>query len=178
MSENTVTAATPDLALWWEVQEFLYAEADLLDERRYDEWLALLDDDVRYHVPLARNIKRGDSAREYTVAGEAAWFDERLPTLRQRVAQIKTGMHWAEEPASRVSHLVTNIRLLEAGDERVTVGSRFLIYQNRLDSEQALFVGKRRDVLRRGADGGWRILEREARLDQNVLLAKALTVFF
>ncbi len=88
----------------------------------------------------------------------------------------------AEEPASRVSHLVTNIRVLgvepdEGGGERVRVRSRFLIYQNRLQAEVSLFVGKREDVLRR-RDGRWKVLAREIHLDQNVLLSKALTIFF
>ena len=44
------------LLLVQEVHEFLCAEADLLDERRYDEWLDLLDDDVAYWVPMRRNV--------------------------------------------------------------------------------------------------------------------------
>jgi len=81
-----------------------------------------------------------------------------------------------------VSHLVTNIRVLdvtpdEGGGDLVRVRSRFLIYQNRLQSEVNLFVGKREDVLRR-RDGRFTILSREIHLDQNVLLSKALTIFF
>lgn len=38
----------PDAALWWEIQQFLHLEADLLDDRRYDEWLDLLHEDIRY----------------------------------------------------------------------------------------------------------------------------------
>jgi 3-phenylpropionate/cinnamic acid dioxygenase small subunit len=77
---------------------------------------------------------------------------------------------------------VTNIRVLEVapdedGGERVRVRSRFLIYQNRLQAEVSLFVGKREDVLRR-RDGRWKVLSREIHLDQNVLLSKALTIFF
>jgi 3-phenylpropionate/cinnamic acid dioxygenase small subunit len=120
--------------------------------------------------------------QEYSGQQDAAWFDEGIETLRQRVAQIKTGIHWAEEPASRVSHLVTNIRVLditpdEGGGDLLRVRSRFLIYQNRLQSEVNLFVGKREDVLRR-RDGRFTILSREIHLDQNVLLSKALTIFF
>ncbi len=173
-----------DMLLWWEAHRFLHYEADLLDNREFDAWLSLLDEDIAYRMPLTRNVRRDAMTQEYSGKQDAAWFDEGIDTLRQRVAQIKTGIHWAEEPASRVSHLVTNIRVLdvtpdegEGGGERVRVRSRFLIYQNRLQSEVNLFVGKREDVLRR-RDGRWTILSREIHLDQNVLLSKALTIFF
>ena len=55
--------------------------------------------------------------------------------------------------------------------------SRFLVYQNRVQYETQTFVGKRTDVLRR-VDGEWKLARREIILDQNVLLAKNLTVFF
>ena len=48
------------LLLAQEVAEFLYREAELLDERRYDEWLALLADDIRYWMPMRRNVKFGE----------------------------------------------------------------------------------------------------------------------
>ncbi len=175
-------AGLDDMSLWWQVQRFLHYEADLLDHREFDPWLAVLDEDIQYRMPLVRNVRRDAGAQEYSGKHDAAWFDEGIDTLRQRVAQIKTGIHWAEEPASRVSRLVTNIRVMSiepdaTGGERVTVRSRFLIYQNRLQSEVNLFVGKRNDILRR-RDGQWKILSREIHLDQNVLLAKALTIFF
>jgi 3-phenylpropionate/cinnamic acid dioxygenase small subunit len=98
------------------------------------------------------------------------------------VRQIQTGIHWAEEPVSRISHMVSNIRVLEANpswDEpaEVTVRCRFLVYRNRVETETDILVGKREDLLRRvGAD--WRIARRKILLDQNVLLSKNLTFFF
>jgi 3-phenylpropionate/cinnamic acid dioxygenase small subunit len=62
--------------------------------------------------------------------------------------------------------------------EEVSVSCRFLIYQNREEYETTLFVGKRKDVLRRQAGGGWKLVRRTITLDQSVLLAKYLTVFF
>ncbi|OZI75932.1 3-phenylpropionate/cinnamic acid dioxygenase subunit beta [Bordetella genomosp. 2] len=176
-------AARPaSMELWWEIQAFLYAEADLLDQRRYDDWLALLHPDIEYRMPLARNMRRDQMSREFTQPGDAAWFDEGLQTLTQRVAQINTGIHWAEEPASRVSHLVTNVRVSIDADQpdppaRVRATSRFIVYQNRLQTETALFVGRREDELWRDANT-WKIRRRTIYLNQNVLLAKALTTFF
>jgi 3-phenylpropionate/cinnamic acid dioxygenase small subunit len=171
------------LLLKQEIEDFLYCEADLLDERRYDEWLALLAEDVRYWMPMRRNVKVDDLEREYTREGlDISWFDEGKETLTRRVRQIQTGIHWAEEPVSRISHMVSNIRVLEANPSwsapaEVTVRCRFLVYRNRVETETDILVGKREDLLRR-VEGEWKIARRKILLDQNVLLSKNLTFFF
>jgi len=166
-----------------EIAEFLYREAELLDERRYEEWLALLADDIRYWMPMRRNVKFGEGEREFTrEATDIAWFDEGKDTLTRRVRQIQTGIHWAEEPQSRIAHLVTNVQVAEASPSveearEVEVKCRFLIYRNRVETETDLLVGKREDLLRRDGDE-WKITRRKIILDQNVLLSKNLTFFF
>jgi len=171
------------LLLKQEIEDFLYREADLLDERRYDDWLALLAEDVRYWMPMRRNVKVDDREREFTREGrDISWFDEGKDTLTRRVRQIQTGIHWAEEPVSRISHMVSNVQLLEvnpstAEPAEVTVRCRFLIYRNRVETETDILVGKREDRLRR-AGSDWRIAHRKIVLDQNVLLSKNLTFFF
>ena len=163
-----------------EIQDFLYHEADLLDERRYEDWLALVAEDVRYWMPMRRNVKVDDLEREYTREGrDISWFDEGKDTLTRRVRQIQTGIHWAEEPVSRISHMVSNVHLLEvnpsvAEPAEVAVKCRFLIYRNRVETETDILVGKREDRLRR-VDGQWKIARRKIVLDQNVLLSKNLT---
>jgi len=171
------------LLLKQEIEDFLYHEADLLDERRYEDWLALVAEDVRYWMPMRRNVKVGEPEREFTRAGQDInWFDEGKETLTRRVKQILTGMHWAEEPVSRISHMVSNVQLLEvnpsaAAPAEATVKCRFLIYRNRVETETDFLVGKREDLLRR-VDGQWKIARRKIVLDQNVLLTKNLTFFF
>ena len=171
------------LLLKQDVEAFLYHEANLLDDRRYEEWLDLLTDDVRYWVPMRRNVKFGELEREFTREGQDInWFDEGKTTLTQRVRQILTGVHWAEEPLSRLSHLVTNVEITEATPsaadaEEVSLRCRFIIYRNRVATETDILVGRREDRLRR-VDGEWRIAQRQVFLDQNVLLAKNLTFFF
>lgn len=167
-----------------EIEEFLYEEAALLDERRYTEWLGLLTDDLTYFMPLRRNVKFGEhGARENTRAGkDISWFDEDKWTLSKRVEQIMTGIHWAEEPASRVCRLIANVQVTAAAPSldapaEISVRSRFLVYQNRVEYETYTFVGKRNDVLRREADS-WKIAKREIILEQSVLTAKNLTVIF
>jgi len=134
-------------------------------------------------MPMRRNVKFGEAEREFTRAGQDInWFDEGKETLTRRVRQILTGMHWAEEPVSRISHMVSNVRLLEvnpslSGPQEVTVRCRFLIYRNRVETETDFLVGKREDLLRR-VGGEWTIARRKIVLDQNVLLSKNLTFFF
>ena len=113
---------------------------------------------------------------------DISWFDEDKWTLSKRVEQIMTGVHWAEEPLSRVCHIVSNIQILEAlpsadAAKEVSVRSRFLVYQNRIEDEVNFFVGKRTDLLR-STDGSWKLAKREIILDQSVLLSKNLTVLF
>lgn len=167
-----------------DIEEFFYGEAELLDTRRYREWLDLLAEDLVYFMPIRRNVKFGQHAeKENTASGVGiSWFDEDKWTLTKRVEQILTGVHYAEEPLSRICHMVSNIQLKSiryggAAPSEIDVSSRFLVYQNRVEYENYTFIGRRYDTLR-WTDGGWKIARREVILDQNVLLAKALTTFF
>lgn len=172
------------LLLKSEIEEFLYLEADLLDRREFNSWLDLLAEDIVYFMPQRQNVKFGQhDEKENTRLGEGiSWFDEDKWTLTKRVEQILTGVHYAEEPLSRITHMVTNVRILDVkGDasapEEVTAQSRFLVYQNRVEHENYTFNGRRTDVLRRHGNA-WQVARREIILDQNVLLAKNLTAFF
>ena len=173
-----------------EVEQFLYREARLLDERRFDEWLALLTDDVRYWMAGRGNryprhskaIAILDTARyvEDDMVGddELAILDEDKQSLNGRVRRLDTGMAWAEDPPSRTRHLVTNIELAPGGTpSEILVHSNFIAYRSRGETEQDFYVGARRDRLRRVA-GEWKIAERKVTLDQNVLLAKNVSIFF
>jgi len=173
-----------------EVEQFLYREARLLDERRFHEWLELFTDDVRYWMPVRSNrypkiskaIKILDRDRyveeELAKEDELALLDENRETLVGRVACMDTGMAWAEDPPSRTRHLITNIEV-EPGDSvsELKVHSYFLVYRSRAETEQEMYVGARQDVLRR-VDGAWMIARRKVILDQTVMLAKNISIFF
>ncbi|MGE4338941.1 MAG: 3-phenylpropionate/cinnamic acid dioxygenase subunit beta [Pigmentiphaga sp.] len=166
--------------LTWEAERFLYREADLLDTRRYEEWLDTLHDELVYFVPIVRNARHNElEQRETTREGEdISWFEEGKWTLGKRIEQIRTGVHWAEEPVSRVVHLVTNVYVtsvdeIEGGVE-IGVSSRVLIRQNRNQYENIVLAARRQDVLRKIANN-WFLLRREAKLTENVLTAKMLT---
>ena len=175
-------AALRRLLLKEEIADFLAHEAELLDARRYEDWLGLLTEDIRYWMPVVRTVASDDAGREFTAEGvDANWFDEGIETLRQRVKQLATGIHWAEQPPSRTTHMVSNLQIAAASPgadqpEEVTARCRFLVYRNRLDDEQDFYVGKRNDTLRR-VDGAWKLARREIFLDQSVMLPKNISVF-
>jgi 3-phenylpropionate/cinnamic acid dioxygenase small subunit len=173
-----------------EVERFLYREARLLDDRRFHEWLELFADDVHYWMPGRSNrYPRSSKAiaimdperyseEELTTESELAILDETKETLDRRVARLDTGMAWAEDPPSRTRHIVANIEVEEGdGDSELKVYSTFMVYRSRSETEQDLYVGARHDVLRR-IDGAWKIARRKIILDQNVLLAKNVSIFF
>lgn len=172
------------------VEQFLYREARLLDERRFHEWLDLLTDDVRYWMATRANRYRRESksiaildparhvADDPEGGDELAVLDEDKASLAGRVARLDTGMAWAEDPPSRTRHFIANIEVApgSAADE-VEVRCNFIVYKNRSEAEEDFYIGARRDVLRRVA-GEWKIASRRLVLDQNVMLAKNISTFF
>ena len=173
-----------------EVEQFLYKEARLLDNRQFHQWLELLTDDLRYWMPIRSNrypvnskaisILDGSRYEESEVSSESdlALMDEDKDSLTRRVDRLDSGMAWAEDPPSRTRHIITNIEV-EAGDspDELRAYSNFFMYRNRAETEQDFYVGSRQDVLRR-INGQWRVAARKSSLDQTVLLAKNVSNFF
>jgi 3-phenylpropionate/cinnamic acid dioxygenase small subunit len=171
------------------VEQFLYREARLLDESRFHDWLRLFTDDVHYWMTARANRYPRSSkaiaaldadryAEEDAGADELGLFDEDIRTLTARVARLDTGMAWAEDPPSRTRHLITNIEIEPgASDSGLTVHCNFIVYRGRGETEQDFYVGARQDTLRR-VDSAWKIANRRMVLDQNVLTAKNLSIFF
>ena len=56
------------------VEQFYYAEAAALDQRRYDDWLTLFTDDVHYWMPVRRTRTSNEIDREFTAPGAVAYF--------------------------------------------------------------------------------------------------------
>ena len=173
-----------------EIEQFVYREARLLDDRRFHEWLQLFTDDIHYwmtgrsnrYLKSSKALSILDPDRyvedDLTRSDELALFDEDKQSLTNRVARLDTGMAWAEDPPSRTRHLLMNIEVEPSeSDAEVKVYCNFLVYRSRADTEQDFYVGARRDVLRR-VNGEWKIARRRLVLDQNVITAKNLSVFF
>src|ERR1700741_4539089 len=161
----------------FEVEQFYYEEAELLDDGRFADWLELLADDLDYWMPTRTNRLRRQQALSIAARGEAAYYEETKESLNWRIRRFDSGMAGAEDPPSRTRHLVTNVvvRHLDpsqcAGftEDDYVARSPFLVYRNRLQHEENIFAGQRIDVLRR-TDGVLRIARRTILLDQAVLL--------
>jgi ethylbenzene dioxygenase beta subunit len=153
-----------------EIEDFLYREAELLDEGRYREWLGLVTDDVRYQVPVRVARERGAAASAVTgVASNSFHLDEDKDSLELRVDRLETGFAWAEEPPSRIRHFVSNVRVDPVSQDEVAVRSSVLVYRSRWDRPgHDLLSGERQDVLRR-VDGEWRLAKRWVVLDSTTL---------
>jgi 3-phenylpropionate/cinnamic acid dioxygenase small subunit len=169
----------------FEVEQFYYDEAELLDDGRFADWLELLADDLDYWMPTRTNRLRRQQALAIAARGEAAFYDETKESLAWRIRRFDSGMAWAEDPPSRTRHLVTNVVVRHIDPSRhpdfspddLEVRSAFLVYRNRSEREENVFAGRRIDILRR-AEGGLQVARRVILLDQNVLQAKNISTFF
>ena len=145
-----------------EAEDFLYHEAALLDAWKLDEWLSLLTEDARYHVP-SNDAREGDpSATLFLIADDMA-------RIRGRVARLKDTQAHAEFPHSRTRRLIANVRVSSPGEGgEVLVESNFCVHRFRRDERISTFVGRYRHRLRR-VGGSLRIALREAILDAEEL---------
>jgi 3-phenylpropionate/cinnamic acid dioxygenase small subunit len=158
-----------------EIEELLLYEAELLDDRRYEEWLALFAKDLRYEMPLRVSREKG---AEGEIAPQARRVDDTIETLTIRVQRLDSEYAWAENPPSRTRHFVTNVRV-EPTDQpdEYRVRSNVLVYRSHDDSAAYnLLTADRRDLLRRTADG-WEIARRSVVLDQTTLATHNLSFF-
>jgi p-cumate 2,3-dioxygenase beta subunit len=155
---ETLDAPAPSRA---EVEDFLYAEAALLDDWRLDEWLALFAPGAIYEVPTAGAPDDDDSAKSlFYIADDYIRLRERVGRLNKREAH-------AEFPRSRLRRMVGNVRILSASAGRLEVACNLVCHRaknGKVDS----YVGHvlySLDVSR--AD--WRITRKRVVLDMDLL---------
>lgn len=103
------------------VEQFLFHEARLQDEHRYDEWEALWDDDALYWVPMREDA---DPEREVSYI-----YDNRQ-RIASRIRQLKTGLRHAQAPQSKLRRTVSNIEIAPAGED-ITVEANFILVESR-----------------------------------------------
>lgn len=168
---------TPELQL--SVERFLYLEADTLDDRRWRDWLDLLADDLHYFVPTRYVRGAGTIAEEFGGPDDVALFDETRRTLEQRIRRLESGAAWAEDPPSRVRHLVSNVRIIAVEDDEVDVASVIQVFKSRLDHPPETWIGRRTDRLRRTTSRTcWVLVARQVELDHTILAAPNISFFF
>lgn len=157
-----------------EILQFLYDEAEVLDEGRYGDWLELLTEDVLYRMPIRLNRRRRSEAPSHSDDTEI--FSDDLASLRVRADRLTTSFAWAEDPPSRTRHFVTNVRVRTTDrPDELDVRSNILVYRNRLDKPVAdLYSGERQDRVRRIGEA-WRLASRTIFLDQAVVGASNIS---
>ena len=154
--------AITDAATRDEFRRLLEREARLLDQLRYDDWLALYAPECIYWVPSTPNA--GDPRREISVM-----FDDRR-RLEDRIYRFRTGYAWSQAPASRTVRLVTNVEVFAAArDDRRMVRSNFLISEFWGDETRVLTGWAGHRLVRDGAE--WKIQAKQVNLidcDQSI----------
>jgi 3-phenylpropionate/cinnamic acid dioxygenase small subunit len=158
----------------YEVESFLYREAWLLDERRFDEWLDLFTDDARYVLLMREKAQRAEPGPGGAPVQVLCDDDKRFLALRVR--RLDTNLAHSERPPSITRHLIAGVHVVAEDGDEVGVRSSFLVHQARLETDAYTFFGGREDRLRQ-VDGQWRIARRQAVLD-HIHLPRALTIFF
>jgi 3-phenylpropionate/cinnamic acid dioxygenase small subunit len=158
-----------------DVLDFVYREAQLLDDRLHRDWLGLLTADVRYVMPV--RVTSPHSLADSTLE-DMEHFDEDRYSLEKRVSRFETEHAWAEDPPSRTRRFVTNVRCWHGeGEDEVVVVSNLLLFRSRGDiHDHDLLSARRSDVLRRVHDG-LKLARREILVDESVLRTQNLAVF-
>lgn len=160
-----------------EIERFLRFEARLLDEERYEEWYALLADDLFYWMPLRENRFRRDDRAEFDPQSMAL-FDECKADIAIRLARLSSKLVWTEDPPTRHVYLISNVEAFETGSpDEFEVHCAFVQYRNRSEHDEATLCGRRRDLLRL-ADDRFEVARRMILLPQSILLTKNLSAFF
>jgi benzoate/toluate 1,2-dioxygenase beta subunit len=125
-------------------ERFLLHEARLLDEAKFDDWLALFTPDGWYWVPSAPDQ---DNPHD-TVS--LIYDDRRL--LETRVRRLASPRIYSQEPRSRTSRMIGNVSIEERGLDACTVRSKFVTIEYRRET-QRLFAGTAFHRLVRADDG-------------------------
>lgn len=136
------------------VESFLAYDAELLDEWRLEESLALFTPDCRYLVP-ATDRPDGDPRQDLFFIRDDYFL------LSERVAALLDGTAWAESPHSTTHRMISNVRAQDLGDDQILVKANVLVHRaraGRLDAYPAFLTL----LLVRGGRAGFEIIERKA----------------
>jgi len=121
------------LERWHRVQQFLFHEARLLDERRLQEWLALYAEDAEYWVPYAWEQ---NSPKDHV-----SLFYETVSLLRMRVDRLERELSPLDSPMARVNHYLSNV-MVEEGESEELAARAYLLFIEHRREEQRWFAGR------------------------------------
>jgi len=137
-----------------DIESFLYREARLLDTQKFEDWLALFDEDALYWVPAGRDDI--DPRRHVSI------IHDDKPAMARRVKRLRSGFAFAQEPASRIHRIVSNVDLVEVDAAQVEVHCMLLLVEL-ARHRQTLHSAHCEFRLRRHGDA-WRIARKKVNL--------------
>lgn len=139
-----------------QVEDFLFLEAELLDEWRLQEWEELLTDDATYRVP-SNDCPDSDPRTSLFIIA-----DDR-ERIHQRVLRVLSPNCHAEYPRSRTQRMINNVRIAKTDGEFLHVSANFVCHRFRRGQRNYAYVGSLRYVLK-AVNGTLRIKERRVQL--------------
>jgi p-cumate 2,3-dioxygenase subunit beta len=140
-----------------EAEDLLFEEADLLDQWRLEQWLALYTDDASYLVPSTDLPPGADPARAlFYIADDRERLNQRIVRLMKKSAH-------SEYPRSRTRHLVSNVRVGAAQGDETPVSAAFVTFRTK-GGVTDTYMGRLLYRLKR-IDGNLRIREKRCELD-------------
>lgn len=140
-----------------QVERFLLHEADLMDGHRYQDWLELWDDEALYWVP--------SNAEDVDPDTMVSIIYDRRAQLEDRIFRMMGKHIHSQSPRSRLMRLVSNISIVEAGEDRVVATSRFVLGEIRGPRADSLFGRSTHTLVRRS--GEWKIAVKKVFLLNN-----------
>jgi 3-phenylpropionate/cinnamic acid dioxygenase small subunit len=184
---ETGVATTPEQQR--ALERFYFREARLLDSRQYQQWLALVSEDVQYQLPARVNVQVDNRERgnEHMISVERELEgadsmgcpirEENYIHLMLRVERAFKINSWSENPPARTRRIVGNVELMGLREQEYSVWSNFHLYYARPGSASYLYSGQRRDILL-AVDESYRLLRREVILDYADIELPTLGLFF
>lgn len=145
----------PELSTLAGIEQFIYREVRMLDERRFEEWMSLFTEDGFYWVPTRH-------AQSSPQEAASIFYDDRQ-TMLARVTRLAHPDAHIQAPPSYTTHMVSNVELVPGpaqADEATTVHAAFLMTEYRA-GEPRQYAGRYEYLLRPEA-GSWRIAMKKA----------------
>jgi 3-phenylpropionate/cinnamic acid dioxygenase small subunit len=155
-----------DRGITAEIEQFLYHEAWLLEERRFTDWLALMTDDIVYHLPNRR--EDGELADDAVIARDG------MPALRMRIDRLDDPLNPALQPPPRTKYFVSNVAIVDLHGDELDVRSSILLYIVRDRAVRHHPISCRYRL--RKIAGEWRIAAKRVYLLENAQALRVLPV--
>ena len=156
---------TDKTALQLEVERFIFEEAALVDQGRWQAWLDMYTEDMVYWAPSWVNEQEMTTDPEGEVS--IIYMNSRKE-LEHRIWRFTSGESPASYPLPRTNHIISNVRILQDRKDRIVTASNWLTqcYRNK---EQFLYGGNYEHTLIRG-DAGFKISRKKVTLLNDVVL--------